>query len=189
MQTLKRIFFEDPTSVYVLLGLVEIVLLVLWYKRRARRYAVRLLVPLAAAAIVFVVEWAVVTLHEKLLATMAELQRDAETLDVDAVAGYLADDMTVVLTGRRFDKPAAVALARTAAKRFGIHGVEFINYRIQMQQRLATVVLNTQVIADTGDLGQQRPFIAWELRWRYGPQGWRIYRVEQPQVGLLLPVR
>ena len=89
METIKTVLFEDPTSLYVLLGVVELVLLAMWIKRRTRAWAVRLAIPTAVAVAIFGLSALVVTDREYITRAMHEIAADCGAGSVEAAGKYL----------------------------------------------------------------------------------------------------
>ncbi|MCK4276420.1 MAG: hypothetical protein KAX78_07900 [Phycisphaerae bacterium] len=189
MEALKRTFFEAPLYLYVALAAAELVLFVVWRGRRTRKTAQRLLIPLALAASVFVLEASVVTLREKLSEAIEQLARHAEVLDVDAIAAYLTDDFELSGARGRIGRSAAVSSANSAIGRYKITAVKFVSHDMEMSDREARTVLTTQIITDADEIGMRNPFVSWSLHWSFGPQGWRIRRADQPQLQAFVPLR
>ncbi len=183
METLKTIFFENPWQVYVFLGIAELFLLFFWRSRRTGKAVIRLLYPLAAAGVVFAVATLVVTVREELIMTLNDLEQHASALDIDAVAEYFDDDFRLSSRGRRVDRTMAVIVCKRAIKRYRVSEVEFLNTRIETNGSTGTAELITQIISDSNEA---TPAMKWTFHWRYGPDGWKVILVDQPELALYI---
>jgi len=188
MDFLRRTFLEDPVYLYLLLAAAEAVLFVLWRRRPTRRAAMRLIVPPAIAAVVFVVEWAVVTPCEELVATVGRMRADAAAVRIEAVGDYLAEDFTFTGGGRTIDRETAIRQAEQAVSRFQVTRVVLLRYQLELEDHQASMVIGSQIITESEWAGGRAPYLTWTLRWCYGPDGWRIVHVAQPEVGLVLGI-
>ncbi len=183
METIKTIFFENPWPVYVFLGLVELVLFLLWRSRRTVKSAIRLLYPLAAAAVVFAVATLVVTVREELIWTLKDLEQHASALDIDAVAEYFDDDFRLSSRGRRVNRTMAVIACKQAIKRYRVSQVEFLDTQVETKGSAGTAEIITQIISNKNETV---PPMKWTFHWRYGPDGWKVILVDQPELAIYI---
>ncbi len=185
METFKTIFFENPWPVYVVLGLAELVLLFLWRSRRTSKSAIRLLYPLAAASAVFAVATLVVTLREELVLTLKQLKQDASALDVEAVAVHFGEDFRLASRGRRVDRTQAVIVCKRAIQKYGVSQVDFLDTRVETDGPVGKVELITQIWIKS-DFTEKAPTMKWTFHWRHGPDGWKVIRIDQPELALYI---
>ncbi len=183
METLKTTFFENPWPVYAALAFAEFVLLLVWRSRRTKKSVIRLLYPLAAAVVVFAIATLVVTMREELFSTLKQLKQDASALDIDGVAGYFDEDFRLVSRGRKVDRSVAADRCKSAIKRYGVSEVDFLDTQVETTGPAGTVELITQII---NDKNQTIPPMKWTFHWRYGPDGWKVIRIDQPELAFYI---
>lgn len=178
MESLRHALFEDPTYVYVSLGLAELALAAVWHSRRGARWLAALLVPIVLAAGVFVTERLVVTDREQIFAAMKEIADGIADRDFAAVAGWIDEDLTGYYAG----KAQAVAAGRRAAERYDVRSVGYLNPRLAIDGGRARLRVTTVVsLRAAGDAS--RTVLTWDIRWVKREQGWRIREVGRPKLG------
>jgi hypothetical protein len=176
MEFLKRTFLEDPTYLYVLLVIVELVLMAIWYSRRTAWSARLLLLPVVLAGCVVAADAMVVTDRERLKQVVEEIAADVAGGSFDVATSYL-DDSYQGFGGNKaglIDRGLAEAHSRRIEK------VKFTRVQTIFSGKTAEMDVTT-VIHMRGDYAGSRP-IAWKIYWVDLPEGWRIRGVTSPQL-------
>lgn len=86
---------ENPTPVYVILGLAGLLLAYLWSGERDKKYAIGLGVVIAAMILVMLVSHFVVTDHEKVVLAVSEMAASVKKKDVDRIFSLISDKFDV----------------------------------------------------------------------------------------------
>lgn len=89
---MPRILAEDPTPVYVLLGLTSLVLLALLWSTRQGKYAVGIGVAVFLAFLVWLLDFLIVTDHEHMVLNVQTMARSVAARDLDSVFGHISED-------------------------------------------------------------------------------------------------
>ena len=188
MEAIKVVLFEDPTSLYVLLGVVELFFLVMWIKRRTRAWAVRLAIPMAVGLAVFGIATLVVTDREYITNAMRDIAADCEAGSVEVAGTYL--DATAIVDlpdpygGMELGRAKALSAIRLALKVTRVREVRYLRLTVEVNGEKAKVHASTlvQFGRSTGDGGATG--LIWNLEWVETPDGWRIVRVHKPEFGV-----
>jgi hypothetical protein len=176
MEWLKSIFFEDPTYVYVGLGLAMLGLLIIWRRRRGSGWlAAMLAMPLLAVA-VFIVERAVVTDREVIDRHCQEIAQDLSAGKLDAAQLYLDDDFS---GGLWPTKAMAITAGAAAIKQFEINEASLRNIQTKVDNKHALTKVRT--LTGTRSLAGGWWGMEWELHWVKKSQGWRIVEASYTQ--------
>jgi len=179
MADLKSTFFENPLYVYVMLAFAELVVAAIWYEKRRPAWAVALLAAPLLAGAVALVERAVVTDREKIVAAAREIAQDIEAGSVAAAEKYLDEQFS----GRWANKRLAVAAGETAIKKYQINSVKLKNMRVEVSPPSARMHAVTRVeITGSGAAGWT--MLVWDVRWIKRPDGWRIIEVISVRQGI-----
>jgi len=176
MDSLRRVLFEDPFTVYLVLVFVEIALVGAWYAQRRRVWLGRMLVPVALAGGAFLLERAVVTDREQIRRALEETAAAAERRDFAAFASHL-DEKYRGCGGR---KPEAVALAEASVLKYKIRQVKIAgDPQIDVAgDSRADATVRTIVCYAAGAGGAGRYALGWRLELVKRPDGWKIRRGE-----------
>ena len=176
MDSLRRAFFEDPFYLYLALIFAEVALVGAWYGQRRKVWLGRMLVPVALAAGVYLLERAVVTDREQIASALEATAAAAERRDFGAFATYL-DEKYRGWGGR---KSEAVALAEASVLKYRIRQVEITgDPQIDITGgNRADVAVRTIIHYTTGASGPSRYALGWRLEWVKRPDGWKIRRGE-----------
>lgn len=86
---------ENPTPVYMILGLIALVLAYLWSNERDKKYAIGLAIVLAAIVLVMLVSRFVVTDHERVVLAVQEMAASVKKKDVDRIFSLISDKFDV----------------------------------------------------------------------------------------------
>ncbi len=176
---MKALLFEDPFWLYGMLAVAAAVLLWRWWRTRRRAHGLWAGLPLALGLGVFAVSTLVVTDREEIQAATRAI--------VDAVADgrtgplqtYLDRDFRATLGGRTFDRDSALRRVREALDRGEVKKVEIAKNEVQVQETDAFQRLLTHIRHRQGRLP-----VLWQVHWIRTEQGWRIYDVKEPRIGV-----
>ena len=192
MEALKRALFEDPLTIYVGLGMIEIVLLAVWRRYMTPRRLLALAGPLLLAGGVFLVERMVVTDAELIVAALEEIAEStsADPPDLGPIGTYLDRDVKVDITimpwvTGTLDRDKALKTWPSLLSTFNVVSTVIRNVEVEVngdsaRARFATDVTwrNTKKGAE---LGSQ---LNWTINWIRRDGGWRIIGVDPPTQGL-----
>ena len=134
---------------------------------------------------IFAVATLVVTQREELILTLKQLKQDASTLDIDAVAVHFGEDFRLASRGRKVDRSQAVKACKRAIQKYGVSGVDFLDTRVETNSSTGRVELITQIWIKS-DFAGRAPIMKWTLHWRHGPDGWKVIRIDQPELALYI---
>ena len=186
MESLRSTFFEDPFVVYVVLILVAIVMGGMWYGRRERKWLLGLIVPVALAGGVFLLERAVVTDREEIWTALDEIAEGVKADDVEAVAKHLDEKFTGMGLGPlRLGKAATLVKVKALMALYAVGEMRYTGRRevTFTGPGLARSRIQTLVFYDRPVEGGRVP-MNWEVEWVKGEAGWKIRRVEQRSLQL-----
>jgi len=114
MNTVSFLLFENPITLWVVLGVIEIAALAVWQRTRSRR-AVKVLVAMPAIAVaVGILSAAVATDYESVLRTIGAMDRAVVTGNADAFLAEVSSD---------YGSGAGDKAALAAAVRLGLASV------------------------------------------------------------------
>jgi len=179
-----EVLFESPTYLYAGLGLALFALAALWYERRSNRLAWALLVPVALAVVLGVVEHLVVTDREEIVATMSRMARAVETGRCELLLGYIDDDFTsqsAMLSGAR-SKTMVSDACRRRTEQWSVSGVKIARIDVELTGRQARAQVVTMIHFGQGK-GGKTP-IVWDVLWANRGNGWKVLEVVEARPGI-----
>ncbi len=180
METLKRLLFETPLAVYVILVVAEAAVAAIWHGRRTRRWARALLVAPALAAAVGLTAYLVETDIEQINSAMAEIARSIEAGDLNAADVYLDPSCQAPTQGGKpLDKDELIRIGRMATSHWPVKRLITVGPKTDITGDKATTQVKTRIILQSDEYVDAE----WRLEWarrEAGPNGagWRIVRVE-----------
>ena len=180
---MKELFFEDPLWLYVLLFIAEVVMVWLWSKSRERAALLRCLIPLGLAGVVFAVATLVVTDREKIQRATDELVADAKAGRLTAFERWLDREFQGTFRSKPMNRDQALAEARRVLGRGSIKDIEIQKNEIKVQGADAYQRLQTAIRFSGGGFSGRLPMM-WRIHWIRTTEGWRIYEVSEPQIGM-----
>lgn len=172
VHTITTVLFEDPTWLYVALGVFEAALVALWRARPGRWAAIALPVPVVLAGAVFIVSAAVLTDGERITAAARAIARDIEAGKTDVLAEYLDDQYR----GFCGTKPRAVKTCESVIARYGPLVITFRRLEVQPAGQTAEVQATTLIVPSKRRASSLPVQMTWNVRWAKRPQGWRVVR-------------
>lgn len=176
METLYELFFGDPTKVYCALGLIEVVLLGIWFSRRSERLRRWLLVPLVVAAAIFAADYAIETDREALIRITHQLTEDFQQKRFDVIDEYIAEDYK----GYVGDKAGLMGKMRAASNPDVVKLVS-IDLDIQGPEATMSIIVNIDIKME---VGKGRMSMLVPVHWEKRDEGWRVIKVDEPKAAL-----
>jgi len=185
MQALKRVLLEDPTMIYVGLGMVEVVLLAVWRRYLTPRRALALAAPLLLAGAVFLIERSVVTDAEVIVAALDEIAHSVSTEPRDAgtLGTYLDRDVQVDIGGWArgvMNRDKTLRTWSVLLNKYKVGSASIRNAEVEVTGDSARSRFTTHVTYGSGKETQQSWPWDWTVDWIRRPDGWRIIGVDPP---------
>ena len=175
METLKRLLFETPLAVYVILAVAEAAVAAIWYGRRTRRWTLALLVAPVLGLTVGLTAYFVETDMEQINSAMDAIARSVESGDLNAAVEYLDEScLAPTAGGRSINKDEIILAGRMALQRRPVRRFHTIGPVTRITGEKATTEMEVRVILESSEYGKT----AWRLEWAKLKAGWRIVRVE-----------
>lgn len=170
----SRILLESPfwlgAACFVLFAAV-LLLRRRFESDRARAWAIPAVLLLAAA--LFVLQWAVTTDREAILDAMDAFADAVAARDHDAIALHIDD----AYDGEGMDRGRFLEWLRDALTQTEVYDARFLRRDVSVVGDEAALSLRAvATVRIRGGVGETH-FGDWELRWRRGPDGWRIARI------------
>ena len=175
METLKRIFFEDPTVVYVIAGVVLLVLIAVWFRRRTRGATLYILAALMLAAFVFVLQMLVTTDREQIGQALEEITVRVNAADIESLDEFIDESYTGLWAPKR----QLLESGQTMFKRANVRDVRITDKKIEVSGDRADVRVITAALADdpfTGNMPVTIP-IQWRLKWIKTDGRWKLREI------------
>lgn len=173
MESLERTFFEDPTAVYVVLGLLGLILVGVWYGQRTAKWLLALVVLAALGGGVYLLERAVVTDRELIWAAYDDIARSVARHEIERAATYLDGNYR----GWGGLKVAAVLAATTAVKAYNIRDVRYMGRRtVELQGSQAHSKVVTVILYGPDGRPPSRTVLGWDVQWVKRDDGWKVRR-------------
>lgn len=173
--------FEQSLWAYGILAAAMLALGALWLERRTRRHALLMLLPLTLAGLMFVLSVLVETDREAIASAVSAIAGDVQANRPDALEKFLDESFMGSYKQMRLDKPSAVSLCLGEKRRFSISRIQVTNPEIVVRDGKADMDVTADMIVDATGLGSYPVKVDFILRWIRRPQGWRIYRAEEPR--------
>ncbi len=173
MDSLSRLFLEDPLYVYLTLAFAELVVGAIWHERRSRRWLAALAIPPVLAGVVWAVSAWVVTDRERIIEATRTIARDIEAGHLAVAQEYLDDDYT----GLGFSKAGLLGVGKAVLSTYPIERIGFSQVTVEITGPNAAMRLGTNITLTNGG----RVAYIWDVGWIKQPAGWRILRVDEPR--------
>jgi len=174
MDAIARALLEDPSSIYVILGMAELVILAGWALQRTRGWAKAALAPILLGVCVGLLAMLVVTDREQITRNLTDIASRAEASDVAGIGAHLDGQCTAVLFARGpLDKSATLEWASAMMAAPGVASVNVFDVEVTVTGHKAVSTFDTAVSLRNGWRGR----LAWQLDWIERPDGGRIVRV------------
>lgn len=175
MEWLKETFFEDPTTVYIVLAMAEAVLAFTWFRRREAKWAWRLLIPLMLAGVVCLVAWLAVTDREQIQANAQQLARDVERGNVEHAFSYLSEKFDSRLGELRITRSQSLEAAKFFLKTNPIRKITMIGSpEVKVTDDQAGMKVATIIEFSGGQMKDAKIAYTWNVHWVKIAGQWKI---------------
>jgi len=176
METLKTSLFEDPFTIYIILGAIAAGLIVTWRtaNRSSRWVATWLLVVAILAGGTFAIERLVVTDREQIRLALKDIAESVPAGRIQHAMTYLDDKYF----GWGKFKPGAALAVKVAVARYDVQKISLLGKpAISLEGKLAECKVSV-IITYKFESEPTRHLMAWNVEWIKRPEGWRIQRAE-----------
>ena len=176
MDTLRRCFLENPIWIYTALVALELILFSMWFSTRSKKRKQLLLIPLLLGAVVFAMDWIVVTDREEIKTILSNITTSFRN-------GHVEENQHVIAENYHGFLKTKTALLRAVVEEAKKQRVESIAVKFQSVKvtgRRAEMKIKTNVRLDTGQIIPMR----WTIYWGKSPEGWKIIEITAPNFGL-----
>jgi hypothetical protein len=180
MEAIKESLFGDPTSVYVALAVIEVLLGVAWFYRRTAKLQRLLVVPILLAGGVFALDTAIVTDREQLRETVEAMAEDFVAGRLDAIGQYIDDDYVGYRGGNKSELIEAI---RNEGRIRNVKSIGLSGMEIDVSGNLATMRLVSTITVD-GSMYSGSVALHWQLRWVKRGDAWRLEHASEPKQGI-----
>ncbi|MBS3822213.1 MAG: DUF4440 domain-containing protein [Planctomycetes bacterium] len=180
MEAIHHALFGDPTSVYVALAIVEVLLGVAWFYRRTAKLQRLLVLPILLAGGVFVLDQAIVTDREQLGETVESMAEDFVAGRLDAIGRYI-DDGYVGFRGA--SKAELLEAIHNEGRVRNVTSIDLSGVEIDVSGNLATMWLVSTITVD-GSMYSGSVALHWQLRWVKRGDVWRLEYASEPKRGI-----
>jgi len=188
MDTIKSMLFENPTVLYMILAVVELVLVFLWWDRRAersgRKYLFAMAVPPVLGVALLVASTLVVTDREQIVQAAKEIAADLSRGDGGALEKYLDEKFVVRFEGFPISRGMVLALVESQKKKYAIDDIEIVSSTVNVESDdYATMHVATRMTGRDRDLGANfSGGVKFVVKWIKRPDGWKVLECEEPVV-------
>jgi len=182
VDTLRIIFLEEPVYLCVALGIVELLMLVVFLKRRTRRTGWALLPAAVLAASVLVLAALVETDREKIDTATHEIVAAFNAGRPEDAARYLDDEISVTFAGQRFTRETVIGHARRVMKNRKVTRVVLLQ-PLETNPDAGRADQSVKVKVAWGEGAQKQLFMKWKVQWIRRADGWRIIEAEHLRWG------
>ena len=176
MDTIKSGFLENPVWVYTALVALELVLFSMWFSTRSTKLKWGLLLPILLGAMVFTLDWIVVTDREEIESILSKITTSFHNGNVEEQGHFIADNYHGYLNTK-------VELVKAAVGEAGKGRVESIAVKFQSVKvtgAWAEMKIKTNVRLDTGQIIP----LLWTIYWGKSDSEWKIIEISAPNIGL-----
>ncbi len=179
MESLKSALFENPLYIYILLGVTELVLLIIWRMKRTRRAGVHAAIPIILTAAVFLTSWLVVTDREQIMGISAEIAHALQLRDVQTVRKHISADFAGPYLNSNLD--ADLTTATSKLDQMGVKEIKLKCLSLDITDHKAIMHIKTWF----HNAKMPIPIVVeWDVQWRKG-QSWKICTLSEPQASAL----
>ena len=176
MDTLKHCFLENPIWVYTALVALELILFSMWFSTRSKKRKQLMLLPILLGAMIFALDWIVVTDREEIKATLSSITASFHNGNVEEKQHLISDRYRGYLK----TKSALVKAAAGETKKDRIESISVRFESVKVTGRNAEMQIKTNVRLNTGQIIPLR----WTIYWGKSSDGWKITEISAPNFGL-----
>ncbi|MBT3200110.1 MAG: hypothetical protein HN350_09355 [Phycisphaerales bacterium] len=173
MESIQTALFEEPLTIYIVLGIIAIVGLVIFRRQRTRKSARTLLFALASAAVVFAISTLVVTDREQIRAAVDEIGLAINSDNVQAVERFIDDDFSA--TSPYSTRAKAIHWIKRNIKQYEITNVTLKILSLDITNDQAEM----QIISDVNTKTIPLMRFPWDVKWTKRSGQWRILNVSE----------
>jgi len=167
---------ENPIWVYAGLVALELILFSMWFSTRSPKRKLLLLLPILLGAMVFALDWIVVTDREEIESTLLNITTSFHNGHLEKNQHVIADNYHGFLK----TKTALVNAAVGEAKKDRIESITVRFQSVKVTGRRAEMKIKTNVRLDTGQIIP----LLWTIYWGKSSEGWKIIEISAPNIGL-----
>ena len=188
MDTIKSMLFENPTVLYIVLAVAELVLAFLWWDRRAERsgrtYWRALAVPPVLGVALLAMSTLVVTDREQIIAAAKEIAADLSRGNGDALETYLDEKFVVRFEGFPVTRGLVLKLVESQKNKYSIGEIEIVSSTVDIEPGgYATMHVTTHMTGRDRDLGAAfSGRVQFVVKWIKRADGWKVHECEEPIV-------
>ena len=176
MDMLKRCFLENLIWVYAALVALELILFSMWFSTRSPKRKWALLLPILLGAMVFALDWVVVTDREEIESTLSNITTSFHNGHVEKNQHFIAENYHGYLK----TKTALVNAAVREAKKGRVESISLKFQSVKVTGRRAEMKIKTNILLDTGQIIP----LLWTIYWGKSSEGWKIIEISAPDIGL-----
>ena len=176
MDTLKHCFLENPIWVYAALVALELILFSMWFSTRSKKRKQLLLLPILLGAVVFALDWIVVTDREEIESALSSITTSFRNGNVEENQHVIAENYHGFLK----TKTALVKAAVGEKKKGRVESIAVKFRSVKVTGRKAEMKIKTNVRLDTGQIIP----LLWTIYWGKSDSGWKITEISAPKFGL-----
>ena len=171
---LNRILFESPTWWLVIWGLTMLVLLIGWARGSAKAWTRALLVAIVLLPAVLLLQSAVTTQREQIIAGCNVLAEAVEAGDLPAIRARLAAD----LDAEGLTRDDLLRKVESVLTRYHVSDARLSDFAVEFPQPdQARVRFRAACTPTTEQDFLQRLLTVWDLTWRRTSTGWEVTRI------------
>ncbi len=175
MEMAKRLLFETPLAVYIVLAAAEGAVFAIWTGRRTQRWKRALLVTPVLAGAIGLMSWLVETDREQITSALKILARSIEADGLNEAVEYFDPECQALPRGRKtLGKEEIIKRGREALKRWPVKRFIVNRPELNIDGDSATTRIKTRIILETGYYLDAE----WRMKWARRQAGWRIVSIE-----------
>ncbi len=167
---------DNPLSAYALLALAELVIVGLWWNRRAPLLRWLMALPTVLAVALAVTGHFVITDRQQITQAVRQAASDVEQGRYEQVAQVFDDSFHGMLDNQEMNRRLIVETIRAAASRIGVSEVRVPRINVEFNGATARVHVVSYVKFKDG----QTPLV-WDLVWIKRDKQWRLLELEKVQ--------
>lgn len=188
MDSLKSVLFENPLYLYITLGIVELVLVYLWWDRRAekvgRKYLLAMIAPPLIGLGVLLLSTFIITDREQIIAAAHEIAADMAGEGDAAIQKYLDHNFVVTFGGQPYDRETVLLLVRTQRRMHAIRQIDITSATVDVKGEFAKMNVTTSMTAEAKELNSEfRQPVQFDVTWVKRAEGWRVLECDEPKAG------
>lgn len=177
---LQHVLLESPLLLIPLLIVGLYVLVYVWARRRTKGSGWAVVVGFAAAAMLVIVQMAVVTDREQLIDTCNEMGDLVEAGRISALAQFIAPEFDEA----GLDREGFLDRVDRARIDYAVSDIRLSNFEVEVDGSTATVRLAATCRVQAEGIIMDRQALRFELEFRRSGDQWQVTSVERLRSGL-----